>query len=160
MKSYGEIDPDEALIVVLGCGHFFTAETLDGLMGMREVYMVDGYGEFIGLKDVFAELAQLIPRCPDCQCPVKQHATQRYNRTINKAVINKMSKRFLVSGQNELRVLKQQTKELKQTLKSRAEIINLIRLLRTRIFIMTSTPAMISQIENMLKERQEKSKGL
>jgi len=160
MKSYEEIDPDEAPIVVLECSHFFTAETLDGLMGMREVYMVDGYGEFIGLKDVSAELAQSIPCCPDCQCPVRQHATQRYNRTINRAVIDEMSKRFLVSGQNELRVLKQQTKKLEQTLESRAEIMNLIRLLRTRISIMTSTSAMVLQIENMLKERQEKSKGL
>ncbi|PMD52451.1 uncharacterized protein K444DRAFT_636304 [Hyaloscypha bicolor E] len=76
MKTYGEIDPDKAPIVVLGCGHFFTAETLNGLMGMGEVYLVDGNGKFTGLKDVSAELSRLIPRCPDCQRPVRQYATQ------------------------------------------------------------------------------------
>lgn len=30
LKSYKEIDPGETPIVVLACGHFFTAETLDG----------------------------------------------------------------------------------------------------------------------------------
>ena len=160
LKSYGDIDPDEAPIVVLGCGHFFTAETLDGLMGMQEVYTVDGYGKFIGLKDISAELAQSLPRCPDCQFPVRQHATARYNRTINRAVIDEMSKRFFVSGQDELRVLEQQTKELEQTLESRVDIMNLISLLRIDISIMTFTSAKVFRIENMLKERQDKSKGL
>ena len=160
MTTYKEINPDEAPIVVLGCGHFFTAETLDGLVGVGSVYMINGNGEFTGLKDVHAELAQSIPRCPDCQCPVRQHATQRYNRIINRAVIDEMSKRFLVSGQDELRVLEQQTKELEQSLETtRVEIMNLIPL--RRLLAITSTLAENdSRIENKLKERQEKSKGL
>ncbi|XMA08199.1 hypothetical protein WAI453_000990 [Rhynchosporium graminicola] len=36
MKSYNDIDLDETPIVVLICGHFFTAETLDGMIGMSE----------------------------------------------------------------------------------------------------------------------------
>lgn len=64
MKSYGEIDPDEAPIVVLGCGHFLTAETLDGLMGMREVYMVEA--SLLDSKTCLLELAQSIPCCSDC----------------------------------------------------------------------------------------------
>ena len=59
MKSYGEIDVDENPIVVLGCGHFFTAEYLDGMLGMSEVFEIDGYG--IGHKDMSGTLAQLIP---------------------------------------------------------------------------------------------------
>jgi hypothetical protein len=43
MKSYSEIDLNETPIVVLGCGHFFTAESLDGHIGMAEVYVQDGY---------------------------------------------------------------------------------------------------------------------
>jgi hypothetical protein len=74
MKLYNQIDLDETPIVVLRCGHFFTAETLDSYVGMGEVYEIDGYGEFTRLKDT-AELARAIPRCPDCQCPVRQHAT-------------------------------------------------------------------------------------
>ena len=29
-KEYGEIDLDETSVIALACGHFFTAETLDG----------------------------------------------------------------------------------------------------------------------------------
>lgn len=65
MKTYNEINPDESPIVVLGCGHFFTAETLDGIMEMGEVYLVDKNGEFIGLRDVSTKLAQTVPRCPE-----------------------------------------------------------------------------------------------
>lgn len=30
LKEYGEIDLDETPVIALPCGHFFTAETLDG----------------------------------------------------------------------------------------------------------------------------------
>lgn len=72
MKSYGEIDVNKTTVVVLGCGHYFTAESLDSLLNMWEVYEVDGYGEFTGLKDVSGALTQSIPCCPDCKCPVRQ----------------------------------------------------------------------------------------
>lgn len=66
MKSYNYIDPDETPIVVLGCGHLFTAESLDGHIGMPEVNEQDGNGELTSLQDISAALALLIPRCPDC----------------------------------------------------------------------------------------------
>ena len=107
MKTYGEIDLDESPIVVLGCGHFFTAETLDGHMGISEVYEQDQNGAFTGLRDTSNSLAKGVPRCPDCQCPVRQFCAQRYNRVINRAVIDEMSKRFLVNGKEKLRELEQ-----------------------------------------------------
>jgi hypothetical protein len=129
-------------------------------MRMGEVYMVDRSGEFAGLKDVSAELVIAIPRCPDYQCPVRQHATQRYNRIINRAVINKMTKRFLVSGQDELRVLEQQTQELEKSLETnRAEIIDSIRLPAIS-WTIGRNPAKTSKIEKDLNDRQEKFKKL
>lgn len=103
MKKYGEIDLDETPILVLGCGHFFTAATLDGHMGMSDVYFQDGSGEFNGIRDISTALAQSVPRCPDCQCPVRQHCTKRFNRVINRAVNDEMSKHFLADGQLSLR---------------------------------------------------------
>jgi hypothetical protein len=88
--------------VVLGCCHFFTAETLDGIFQMSKVYELDGNEEITELKDLSFEMASGVPRCPDCNCPIRQFATQRYNRIINRAVIDEMSKRFLVSGQDGL----------------------------------------------------------
>ena len=128
MKTYSEIDLDETPIIVLGCGHFFTAETLDGLIGMTEVYDQDGYAEFTGVRDVSATLARSIPRCPDCQCPIRQHCAKRFNRVINRAVIDEMSKRFLVKGQADLRNVERQVAELEGDLdESRDGILDAIR---------------------------------
>ncbi len=128
MKTYCEIDLRDAPIVILGCGHFFTAETLDGHVGMAEVYSQDERGEFTGLRNVSAELARSIPRCLDCQCPPRQHCTQRFNRVINRAVIDEMSKRFLVNDKEALRKLERQVLELEQDFEqSRGEITDSIR---------------------------------
>ena len=128
MKTYGEIDLDETPILVLGCGHFFTAETLDGHVGISEVYEQDGYGNFKGVSDISAGFARSIPRCPDCQCPVRQHCAKRFNRAVNRAVIDEMSKRFLVNGQADLRDLERQVVEMEVDLNdSRAEIVKVLR---------------------------------
>jgi hypothetical protein len=160
MKSYREIDVDETPVVVLGCGHFFTAESLDGLLGMSEVYEVDGFGEFTGLKDVSGALAQSVPCCPDCKCPVRQFATQRYNRVINRAVIDEMSKRFLTTGRDELRELEQQIAELERSLgTTREEIMQLIRQAKAHV-TSSLTPAIILQVTRILKERHAESRKL
>lgn len=123
MKTYREVDLNDTPIVVLGCGHFFTTETLDGHMGIAEVYLQDERGKFTGLQNFSAKLARSIPRCPNCQCPVRQHCTKRFNRVINRAVIDEMSKRFLVNGKDELRKLERQILELEQDLRhSRGKI--------------------------------------
>ena len=105
LKTYGEIDVDDIPIIVLTCGHFFTAETLDGHVGMSEVYVDNDYGEFIRLREPLGVGNQSVPRCPDCQCPILQYATQRYNRVINRAVIDETSKKFIISGQVKLQDL-------------------------------------------------------
>ncbi|KAI9734025.1 MAG: hypothetical protein M1834_002682 [Cirrosporium novae-zelandiae] len=160
MKSYSEIDLDDTPIVVLGCGHFFTAETLDGHVGMTEVYTTDRCGEFVGLQDISAVLAWSIPRCPDCQCPVRQYATQRYNRVINRAVIDEMSKRFLVNGQIGLHQLEQQIEELEQILEdSRAKITRSNQQALAH-FTKDPTHAKTLEISKQLAERHNKSKKL
>jgi hypothetical protein len=123
MKTYSEINIDETPIVVLGCGHFFTAESLDGLVGMSEVYTTNTFGDFVGLADISGYLARKITKCPDCQRPIMQYITQRYNRVINRAVIDEMSKRFLVNGKNELQQLEKEVEHLESDLeKSREDI--------------------------------------
>ncbi len=121
MKNYAEIDLDETPIVILGCGHFLTAESLDGHIGMANVYKQAVDGEFTALKDVSTSLARSIPRCPDCQQPVRQYSTQRYNRVINRAVIDEMSKRFLTNGKAELREIEQQILALELNLEESRE---------------------------------------
>lgn len=160
MKTYSQIDPNETPIISLGCGHFFTAETLDGHMGMTDVYIQDQSGEFTGLRGVSAELARSIPRCPDCQCPVRQHCTQRYNRIINRAVIDEMSKRFLVNGKEELRRLELEILKLEQEFEeSRGDVIKSIRQTVAHYKGRVS-PAMPLELFRTLKERKIKGEKL
>lgn len=102
-KTYSEIDLDESPIVVLGCGHFFTAESLDGLARLTDVYSTDRTGKFVGLKEAAALLP--VPCCPDCKRPMRQSATQRYNRIVNAAVLDETSQRFFVKGSSDLESL-------------------------------------------------------
>ncbi|KAJ4137229.1 hypothetical protein NW768_002811 [Fusarium equiseti] len=104
-RSYAEIDLDESPIVVLGCGHFFTSETLDGLVGLDEVYLTDKFGNFTGLKNISGLLAEKAPCCPNCKRTIRQFATKRYNRVINRAVMDDICKRFLIKGQTALEKL-------------------------------------------------------
>ena len=118
MKTYGEVDLDETPVVVLTCGHFYTGENLDMLVGMGEVYTVDGTGEYDGLKDISAALAKEVPLCPDCRRPIRQFSTRRYNRVINKAVMDETCKRFLASGQRILEDLETRLHEVEKELAS------------------------------------------
>ena len=115
MKTYAEIDVDLTPVVVLACGHFFTAETLDGLVGMGTAYLSDREGRFTALAD-FSDAFAKIPLCPDCNRPVRQYATRRYNRIINKAVADESTKRFLVAGKNELNILDAELETLQEGL--------------------------------------------
>ena len=160
MKTHSEIDLDETPIIVLGCGHFFTAETLDGHMRMADFYMQDENGEFTGLRNVSAVLAPSIPRCPDCQCPVRQYSTHRFNRIINRAVIDEMSKRFLVNGKSELLILERRIKELEQYLEASREKITDVAHQASVRFTGQLTPAKTVEIVEELKDRHYKSKKL
>lgn len=145
-KEYAEIDLNETPVVALACGHFFTAETLDGtygfrsmtpylhslpvkivymaifycvnsagltishlgMVGLKEVYTIDpGTSKSLGLEDISSRMAPAIPKCPHCQRPIRQHVTRRYNRLINRAVIDEMSKRFIVTGQTDLQEIEE-----------------------------------------------------
>ncbi|OAL74790.1 hypothetical protein A7D00_0384 [Trichophyton violaceum] len=149
MKSYEDIDVNETPIVVLGCGHFFTTESVDCLMDMAGVYEIDKNGEFTGLKDISTDLAPFIPLCPDCKYPVRQFATRRYNRVVNRAVIDEMSRRFLSSGKDGLQELERQIDELKNwQQENRENVIN------------TGATTIVSNVNKLLCEGYERSKSL
>ncbi|CCT63148.1 uncharacterized protein FFUJ_00231 [Fusarium fujikuroi IMI 58289] len=101
-RSYSKINLYETPIIVLGCGHFFTSETLDGLVGLDEVYTTDMFGSYAGLKDITTSLTEKTPCCPSCKRSIRQFATKRYNRVINRAVMDDICKRFLIKGRESL----------------------------------------------------------
>lgn len=118
-KTYREIDVAETPIVVLGCGHFFTAESLDGHVGLGEVYAVDpSSGRFAGLEDISGAMSGGVPACPDCKRPIRQFATRRYNRVVNRAVMDEASKRFLVGGRASLDLLEARLRRVEERLEA------------------------------------------
>jgi len=73
------------------------------MIGLKEVYKIDPTtSNILSLEDISSKMAPAIPKCPHCQRPIRQYATQRYNRLINRAVIDEMSKRFILTGQTDL----------------------------------------------------------
>ncbi|KAF7716581.1 Zinc finger C3H1-type domain-containing protein [Penicillium ucsense] len=118
MKLYSEINLDENPIIVLGCGHFFTSESVDGVVGLDEVYTRDVDGKFNGLRDTSSSLATGIPSCPDCKQPIRQFVTRRYNRVVNRAVLDETSKRSLIKGRTDLETLETRLNDVEEKLKN------------------------------------------
>jgi hypothetical protein len=120
-KTYSEINLDETPIVLLGCGHFFTSESVDGVVGLDDVYTRDKTGKFDGLRDVSASLSGSMPSCPDCRVPIRQFVTKRYNRVINRAVMDETAKRFFTKGHVDLESLQSRLTEIENELPSKKE---------------------------------------
>jgi hypothetical protein len=123
-EPYKEIDLDKSPIIVLGCPHFFTIETLDGQIKLKEVYTyAEETQQYTGLIDN-GLLAAKVPECPHCRRPIRQHVTQRYNRLVNRAVMDEMTKRFIVNGKHEVQMLETKLTKLEQAFeKSRQSIL-------------------------------------
>ncbi|KAF5570747.1 NFX1-type zinc finger-containing protein [Fusarium phyllophilum] len=96
--------------------HFFTGKSLDPLLGMDEVYLMSNDGQFRGLKDFSGSFSKNVPCCPDCKQPIRQYATKRYNRLINRAIMDETAKTFLVKESNELYEIEKRLEEHEQKL--------------------------------------------
>ncbi|TLS25023.1 hypothetical protein PpBr36_07472 [Pyricularia pennisetigena] len=137
-KTYAEIDVNETPIVVLSCGHIFTAESLDGHVGMHDVYVVNQKGEYTGEKDISSDLAKPVPGCPECRRPILQFSTKRYNRVINRAVMDETTKRLLAKGRTLIKALETEFCRIQEGLQ------------KTRDWVVASivTPAALSKMLN------------
>lgn len=155
-KNYTEINVDETPIIVLGCGHFFTAESLDGMIGMSEVYISDVAGHFVGLRDPSA-LSLKVPSCPSCKCPVRQHVTQRYNRVINRAVLDEMSKRFLVTGQKDLALINHSIDTMETDLSKSCDEITLLQQAYARI---PKNRTILTEIIHLMQDQDARARKL
>jgi len=102
------------------------------MIGLKEVYKIDpATGNILSLEDISSQMAPAIPKCPHCQRPIQQYATQRYNRLINRAVIDEMSKRFIVTGQTDLQEIERKLTKMETELEdtrsdiTRANIVSI-----------------------------------
>ena len=65
-SSYRDLNLDEQPIMVLECKHFFSVETLDGILGLDKYY--NSHGKCVDLDH---ELT-MPPTCPTCRKPITQ----------------------------------------------------------------------------------------
>ena len=97
---------------------------------MHTAYVSDRDDRFTALADMSNALAEKIPQCPDCQRPVRQYVTRRYNRLINRAVIDESSKRFLVNRRMELNNLEMDLGKLREEITaSHQKVVRFMNLL-------------------------------
>ena len=95
-----------------------TAITL-GMIRLQEVYDFGSEtGQIEGLRESSSRFIPIVPKCPHCQRPIRQYATQRYNRLINRAVLEEMSRRFIVTGQVEIREIEERLTDLENELEN------------------------------------------
>ncbi|CAG8769324.1 2393_t:CDS:2, partial [Acaulospora morrowiae] len=64
-STFAETDWKTELMVVLDCGHVFTAETLDAFLEMKEFYHCDNQGNWVGIKPIVDKPGSL-KCCPNC----------------------------------------------------------------------------------------------
>ncbi|KAJ3040226.1 hypothetical protein HDV00_011324 [Rhizophlyctis rosea] len=104
MADFKDINLDETPCVVLACGHMFTFESLDGMMGMDSFYGIAAgsttYDHCIPLP---AEMDHTVPTCPDCRTPIRAMDVKRYGRPIGKALLDVTTKKFIQKWHQRLR---------------------------------------------------------
>ncbi|KAJ3072937.1 hypothetical protein HDU98_002582 [Podochytrium sp. JEL0797] len=107
-EEYYAIDLDTSPICVLKCGHVFTIETLDGTLGMSNVYHQNAEGEW-SLADVPADFVDL-PVCPNCKTRII--CVARYGRVLNLAVSKTAEKSWISQVSTQLNTYSQRLSTL------------------------------------------------
>ena len=126
------------------------------MVGLDEVYTRDKDGKFDGLRDVSASLASAVPSCPDCKLPIRQFVTKRYNRVINRAVIDETCKRFLIKGCTDLERLQSRLNDIEAKLNSTTYAPSISRELGTS----SKFPTRYADCDRLKKEASTLSKTM
>lgn len=104
LSTYADHSLNDDPIIVLPCGHFYTVFSLDGHLGMDEVYIraEQQSNQFIELQS-FHEATSIREKpttCPDCRSIV--HSIYRYGRILRLSELRSLERKFLMSIQGEL----------------------------------------------------------
>ncbi|KAL0213667.1 hypothetical protein P9112_005851 [Eukaryota sp. TZLM1-RC] len=92
-RSYSEIDLDIDRVIFLSCGHFYTLETLDGLLQFSLFY--DTSTSPSGILPFPSQLPDdFNPQCIDCRQPIR--GVFRYGRIVNTLDLCKLQKKHFL----------------------------------------------------------------
>jgi hypothetical protein len=101
--SYREADLDAEPVIFLSCGHFYSVGTLDGLMDLRNAYVIDEEGRILEPKRFSRSEMK---GCPTCRAPLRN--IHRYNRVVKGALLDEATKRFMAyAGTLQTKVLEE-----------------------------------------------------
>ncbi|CAG8508580.1 12330_t:CDS:10 [Dentiscutata erythropus] len=102
-ETFAEVDWTSERMIVLDCGHVYTADSLDHLMEMNEYYEKDDKNDkWIQIKTITSQPSD--PKsCPQCRTPIKN--IYRYGRATKKNGLDVQTKKFLVKYDNQLKKL-------------------------------------------------------
>ncbi|CAI5462650.1 unnamed protein product [Closterium sp. Yama58-4] len=142
LETLGEIDPDESPVLVLGCGHAYTVDTLDGHMGLNQVYLEAGDGSggvsggasgsggmSAGGGECGRKWVAVLPfedgdlsalkGCPECRQPIT--GLRRYGRMVNKALLDQSERKFALTCLADQEVVQRKLARLSQVISSLPE---------------------------------------
>jgi hypothetical protein len=110
LEPYSEINVDADPIIVPTCGHFYTMETYDNIMGMKNAYEINELGQIVGPKALDGSGGTtgegnneeppdrlVVKNCPDCRSPLRD--IHRYNRIVKVACLDESTRRFCTNSQ-------------------------------------------------------------
>ncbi|KAF8250326.1 P-loop containing nucleoside triphosphate hydrolase protein [Wilcoxina mikolae CBS 423.85] len=144
--TYRETDLDAEPVIFLSCGHFYSVGTLDGLMDLKNAYVIDEEGNILEPKSFSRSDMK---GCPNCRAPLRN--IHRYNRVVKGALLDEATKRFMAYAgtlQNKL------LEELEEKEHKLEDMIN-------ELILMITTPngALFSTKTRILRYKQKGSEA-
>ncbi|KAI3554849.1 hypothetical protein CABS03_08287 [Colletotrichum abscissum] len=94
MDDYGSVDLDEEPCIFPDCGHFYTYTTMDGQMGLRDLYEVSPEGVPTAVKSGSHPFSVTnIKVCPDCRGSLRN--ISRYGRIVRRGLLDESTRKFI-----------------------------------------------------------------
>ncbi|KAK0381656.1 hypothetical protein CLIM01_01022 [Colletotrichum limetticola] len=94
MDDYGSVDLDEEPCIFPDCGHFYTYTTMDGQMGLRDLYDVSPEGVPTAVKSGSHPFSVTnIKVCPDCRGSLRN--ISRYGRIVRRGLLDESTRKFI-----------------------------------------------------------------
>ncbi|CAG8548421.1 10476_t:CDS:10, partial [Dentiscutata heterogama] len=147
-ETFAEVDWTLERMVVLHCGHVYTAESLDNWMDMKEYYEMDSDNNWIQVKSITSHLGES-KKCPQCRAPIKN--VYRYGRATKKHVLDVQNKKFLIKCDIQLK------EHTKKTTTATAQLESMRKRLLEEIKL---PPKMQKNKEMNIMERESKFKAI
>ncbi|KAI9691183.1 MAG: hypothetical protein M1822_008803 [Bathelium mastoideum] len=120
-QKYKDVDLDRNPVVVPGCGHVQTVESLDVFMEMTSYYNLENDGKVVQLKSSSQPFSSgEMKVCPICSASLRDSA--RYGRIVRRAILDTSTRKLLLWAYKTYHPLAQQMDAVEQDLVTSREL--------------------------------------